>query len=754
MTLSPSSTRLPRRLVRLAFLLLLPLALLLAVTTFLEKEHGTAWVHGHIYGTTWFTIAWALPGTAALAGLLLQRRRLSAPVQLLHAALLLILAGALVTRFTGVQGAVHLRQGVETTEYYVKPDAHIARLPFSLRLERFRIQYYPGSDRASDYLSEICVTHPDGSRSRHTISMNRIGRLPGGWRLYQSSFDDDGRGSLLSLNCDPWGTGLTYAGYALLLLGFVAVLFHRKGLFRTSLRRLARLTAVWLAVAAASWPGEVRAGTDNGVIPPAQAELFARVQLLNEGRIQPFGTFALHFTRKVTGQHRYRGFTNEQIALGWIFFPEVWQYEPMIEVKSRALRQRLGLKKRAALRDFFTAEGAYRLNDLLDGGDPDLQQAARETQEKIELILMLQQGLLLNLFPVKGADHTVWYAPTDSLPSHVGDGPRALIRHALPLLRAELLQGQTDSVRLFVDKLKAYQQQQGAGTALSARRVETELTYNRLQLTRWISRAALLLGVAGLLALLLPGRRTEPSAPALPTTVGRRSHILRAALRLTPAVLLPALLVELGLRIAVCGRLPLGNGYETLLTLAALLLLLATVLGRRIALAAPFGTLLAGFCLLVSTFGRMDPQILPLAPVLNSPLLGIHVSTIMAAYALLSLLFINSLAALLVPRWRRTPVPTLFAQVLLTPALALLAVGIFLGAVWANVSWGNYWSWDPKETWALITLLAYAVPVHRRTFGFLQRPLVLHSYLCAAFLILLMTYLGVNYLLGGMHSYA
>ncbi len=729
---------LPRRTVQTAFLLLVPLLLLLAAATFLEKANGTAWVHKHIYGTAWFTAAWALPCLTGAVGLVWQYRRLSVPVLLLHLALLFIAAGACITRLTGIQGVVHLREGVESTIYYIKPDARTARLPFSLCLKRFDITYRPGSDRPADYRSDITVAHPDGKRSSLQISMNRIGRI-GGWRLYQSSFDEDGRGSLLSLNHDPWGTGVTYTGYALLWGAFLAVLLRRRGLFRTRLKRLSRLTALGLA----GWaflPSVAAQGTiENGVIPREQAQRFETLQVMNEGRVQPFGTLALYITRKLTGKSRYRHFTNEQIALGCLLFPEVWQYEPLIEIKSRELRNYLKLPENSALHEFFTPEGTYKLNDLLDGQCPELLRAAQETHEKVELLFLLQQGSLLNVFPAGPPQAVVWYAPADSMPDTLAPEQRSLIRQWLPLIRSELLNGNTDSVRLYIDKLKNYQTRYGGNSILPASRMQAELIYNRLGLTVPLSRAALVLGVVGLMILFFgPNRHRYPAR----------------ILRWLPAPFLLLLLPEMVLRSIICGRLPLGNGYETLLTLAFLVLSVALLSARRLPFASPFGVLSAGAFLLVSTFSRMDPQIMPLAPVLHSPLLGIHVSAILAAYALLSMTFLNSLTALFVGRLRHSPVSTSFSYILLVPALALLATGIFLGAVWANISWGNYWSWDPKETWALITLLVYAVPVHQRTFAFLRRPLWLHSYLCAAFAILLMTYLGVNYLLGGLHSYA
>ncbi len=165
-----------------------------------------------------------------------------------------------------------------------------------------------------------------------------------------------------------------------------------------------------------------------------------------------------------------------------------------------------------------------------------------------------------------------------------------------------------------------------------------------------------------------------------------------------------------------------------------------------------FGFLTSGFFLLVSHLGQLNPQISHLMPVLNSPLLSIHVSIIMLAYTLLCMAFACGVTALLRPQ--KALYLQRLSMLFLYPSLSALGIGIFTGAIWANISWGTYWSWDPKETWALITLMTYAVAAHRHTLSSLQRARTYHLFMVLAFLTLLMTYFGVNYFLGGMHSYA
>ena len=233
------------------------------------------------------------------------------------------------------------------------------------------------------------------------------------------------------------------------------------------------------------------------------------------------------------------------------------------------------------------------------------------------------------------------------------------------------------------------------------------------------------------------------------------SRMLRGLERFFTGALWAALAFQsLGyaLRWYIGGRVPLSNGYETMQFLALATLLLACLLRRRFPFTLPFGFLLSGFALLVSYLGQMNPQITPLMPVLVSPWLSSHVSLIMMSYALFAFMMLNGVLALCVRREALRLM--LLSRLLLYPAVFFLGAGIFLGAIWANVSWGHYWSWDPKEVWALVTFMVYAVPFHAGSLPRLRKPLFFHVYMMVAFLTVLMTYFGVNYVLGGMHSYA
>ena len=284
--------------------------------------------------------------------------------------------------------------------------------------------------------------------------------------------------------------------------------------------------------------------------------------------------------------------------------------------------------------------------------------------------------------------------------------------------------------------------------------MEAELLLLKIDYTKWLFMICLTVGMLAFVALLW--RMSHPQS---------HTATLRHAQRGFEATMWLALAIHTAgyaLRWYVSGRIPMGNGYETMLFLSLAALGITAWAHRRYAFALPLGMMLSGFTLLVAHLAEMNPQISHLMPVLNSPILSLHVSVIMLAYALLAFTMLLAFFALMLAaakqpaaeKSERLKQLTLFSRLLLYPAVFLLGCGIFLGAVWANISWGNYWSWDPKETWALITFLIYSIPFHQKIWRSLQNDKRYHLFMVLAFMSVLMTYFGVNYILGGLHSYA
>jgi ABC-type transport system involved in cytochrome c biogenesis permease subunit len=365
-------------------------------------------------------------------------------------------------------------------------------------------------------------------------------------------------------------------------------------------------------------------------------------------------------------------------------------------------------------------------------------------------------GVVLKVFPHEYAGKLLWYSPADELPENISENEQLLIQGCFDLLIEYAAAEDWASMDITLDKLKLFQQKSGGELLLSSQKIFAEHLYNKINSIKPLAFANLFIGLLALVYFFRrETRRFNPAA----------THFRIISLLLNLILLLGGLFILLSmcLRGYISGRIPLGNGFETMQFLAICVLALAFLFQRRLFLSLPFGFIFSGLVLLVSGLGASNPQITQLQPVLLSPLLSIHVSLIMIAYTLFGFITLNSIAAFLCIIFgnkkeleateNRILQLSVISRILLYPGVFLLAAGIFVGAVWAEVSWGTYWSWDPKETWALITMLLYALPLHSKSLTRFNRPFFFHVYTAFAFLSVLMTYFGVNYLLGGMHSY-
>lgn len=737
----------------------------MAAATFVEKFRGTEFVHASVYGSWWFVGLWAVLALLAVAYFVGRRVR-RASVVLLHLSFAVILIGALLTHVTSWQGAVRLRVGETVSTCYENvPGGDVVerKLPFELRLESFDVKYHDGTRAEADYVSRFTITD-GGATQRAEVSMNNVWKYRS-VRFYQSSYDPDMRGSILALNSDPWGIPVTYVGYALLFLSLVWLLVDPKGafrrLFKSDMMRRGVLSV--MAVCAMSQA----AGAAN-TLPRETADRLGRLNILYNDRVCPLQTFAVDFTKKLCGSARYGDYTPEQVLAGFIFYGDEWSAEPIIRVKNGPLRDALQLPGRCSVNTFFNqVMGGYilgpYLNEYYHGHNDKFHKQVADIDDRLMMVMELRRGTLLRVFPFTSGGKTTWYSPTENITDTlVDEAHRKYMQNVFSLIYGEVLAGSYGNVDKILDKMLKYQQLNGGSSLPSAAQVKAERIYNAIPFATILFMVNLTLGVVlliiGLIRLIRPVKTDKPDRPD--------KALLRAVPVVGGALLglsLLALTACIALRWIVGGRVPMANGYETMLLMAWFVMVLALVAARRFRIALPFGFLMSGFFLLVSHINQMDPQITHIMPVLSSPLLSVHVSVIMMSFALLSLTFICGLTAIILRLVRgRNAVEldgqldslALLSRLLLYPALALLGVGIFVGAIWANVSWGAYWSWDAKEVWGLITLMVYAVAAHAASVPFLRRSMGYHIFMTLAFLTLVMTYFGVNYFLGGMHSYA
>lgn len=712
-----------------------------------------------IYGSWWFSALWAILVVAGVAYIFRRHLYRRPIIFAIHASLVLILIGALHTHLTAIQGMTHIRVG-ETVNLFHADDGSAQMLPFRVTLEGFDIVNYPGTDTPMDYVSHLSFTTSEGLE-RTDVSMNNIASNCG-YRFYQSSYDEDGQGTVLSVCHDPAGIGITYVGYGTLFASLFLMLFWPNESFRKSIRKLKSRGAFSIAAILTIMPTPSLAADTDIAFPEKTADKFGDLYAYYNGRICPLQTVARDFTLKLYGRDRFMGYTAEQVLMGWTLNPPEWANAKMIRIKKSAAAE-LGLDGTlVSYDDLCHSPLATKMDKIRHGGENASSRALEEAEEKTSIVKMLFAGQMLKVFPVADSVGVVsWYSPADGLPDGLPYGQRTFIGNIFTSVVSQSQSGNFAQVDTLLTMIRGYQVlannancEKGRPSFLpSASQFRAEKAYNAMGFTRPLAMSMATVGIVFFFVVVwLWGRGVTSKAMTMFSTT----------LIIFLGIIGLYLATMFALRWYVGGHLPLSNGYETMLFMGLCVIAVTLLTSRRFALAMPFGYLLGGLTLLVSTFGESNPQVTNLIPVLASPLLSIHVCLVMVAYSLLAFTALDGLAAILVnctardEAMKKERIGTLadVSRVLIYPALACLAAGIFVGAIWANQSWGRYWGWDPKEVWAIITLMVYSVSVHPSLAPRMRRDMTFHFYLATAFLCVLMTYFGVNFLLGGMHSYA
>lgn len=735
----------------------------MGAATIIEKYKGSDFVSSAIYGSWWFSLIWAALAATGICHFIRHRTK-AVTATMLHASFVVILIGAFITHISAERGQIHLRQGSATDTYTVfdrDNNPTTKPLPFTISLDRFDVKYHSGTDAASDYISEFTITDADGT-TKGAVSMNNIFSY-GTMRFYQSSYDSDMLGATVSTNSDPVGIPVTYTGYILLFISLILMLFDPRGAYRRllrsdCLRKSALLAALLLSLtkgyAATATAGGSDATVKAHTLPRDIAMRFGELNMLYNNRICPVQTFAIDFTKKLYGASSYKGLSAEQVLTGWMFWGDEWMNEPLLKIKSGDLKEAMMLPDHVPATQFFKEEmGGYTIGPYIreyyEGNHDGFHAQAIDIDDRIQLLMDVQRNVPVKIFPLTEGGVTKWYAPTDGLPKSLDTAHTQFIRTVLLMLADCAKAGNHAQTSGIIDKLHKYQLKNGGDSLPSPRQTAAERTYNSIPFATILFMVCLTMGVLTFLLTIMRLCRQNG-----------RSGMADAVSYAVMLCAFAALTYCEYLRWTISGTLPMTNGYETMLFVAWIVMLVSLLSGRRFHIMLTCGFLMSGFFLLVSHISQMDPQISHIMPVLNSPLLSIHVSIIMLAFALLSLTFISGITALTVRIFTHNGAdPALQALrhlslLFLYPAIAALGIGIFVGAIWANVSWGQYWGWDPKEVWALITFMVYAAALHPKTLPAMQRPTAFHTFMVLAFLTIIMTYFGVNYFLGGMHSYA
>lgn len=709
--------------------------------TVIEKLWGSGVAYMLVYGSPWTISLWFLTAVASLYTVIRRRRAMNTPAFMIHIALLLILAGAAVSHFSSLRGSIRLESQSPADRFQISDsdDPSTRSLPFALRLDSLRVEYYPGTATPADYQSFLTIIYPDGTTEPSAVSMNNILSLRG-YRFCQTSMGDGI--SVLSVCHDPWGIGMTYAGYILLALSMTAFLFFPHSRFRTLLRSLA--VAAVLLLPAGAYAADAPLRPAPPTIQKGLADSMGRLLVLHNGRVAPLQSLARDFCVAVCGSDSYRGMTAEQVLAGWLFYYDAWVDEPMIRIKGDRIHSILGTDA-----DFVALSGFYRDGRFLPDAASEANRADRNVARAIAvsgLISRVCTGSDLKIFPYKPENGpTEWLSWTDPRPADMSLDDWKFVRGSMEYIAREIYHGRNIAANEAIGRIALRQSEiLGEGFGPDSIAYKAERFYNRFSRPLPLAVGLLVAGLALFFIFLAEetGRKTHKSVCAV-------AFILSLAALCYVASLI-------ALRWIIGGHLPLADGHDTMMAVAFSALLLSLLLWRRLRVLRAGALIVAGLAVMVAVIADKSPAVTLLMPVLQSPLLSVHVMLVMLSYTLLALIAFNSIAGICslrsLPHVSRRLAD--ISALLLYPALFLLAAGIFSGAVWANISWGRYWGWDPKETWALITFIIYSLPLHSRSFPALASPKGTHIYLAAAFISVLTTYFGVNFFLPGLHSYA
>ncbi len=680
-------------------------------------------------------------------------------------------------RTVNVGGGRGIRQregtvNLDGTNVSVAYGSLMLQLPFSIELKDFQLERYPGSESPSSFASEVVLKDPSqGVNQPYRIFMNNILEHRG-FRFYQSSYDRDEGGTVLSVNNDYWGTFVTYWGYFFLFLGLILIFFSRNTRFAqlskmiSSLHTRRATGATMLLIFALLVPYGANAQEEELPAPtPEHAEYFSSILYqTDDGRITPLNTVSSEILRKVVKKASYKGFTPDQVFLGMISHPEAWRDEDMIRVNHSELSQILGAEgKYASFLDFFTQEGEYKIKSLVEEAFAKkpaernkLDKELIAVDERINICYMAYFGSFLKVFPVPGHPDNKWISPME--PSGALSREDSLfIKGVIPLyfslLEEGLNNGNYQEADKLVQSIKRYQEKFGAEVMPPEGKVRMEILYNKVNIFERLYPYYMLVGFAFLVMIYI--RILNPKRE------------MKWGFRIVQWLVIGGFALHaigLGMRWYISGHEPWSNGYESMLYIAWAGLLAGLIFRKKSPMTMAVTAILAGIILFVAHLSWMDPEITNLVPVLKSYWLTIHVATITASYGFLALgallAFVNLVSMIMRRVGNRDRLnltikeSSYVIEMTLTVGLVLLTIGNFLGGIWANESWGRYWGWDPKETWALATIIFYAFILHMRFIPGLRGLYAFNLASLVGFSSVLMTYFGVNFYLSGLHSYA
>lgn len=677
-------------------------------------------------------------------------------------------------------------------------------LPFKIKLNDFIAQKYPGTEKSySSFESKVTVQDSTENFDARIYMNNVLDHQ--GYRFFQSSFDPDEKGTVLSVNHDFWGTAITYAGYFMLFFAMMAIMFTKDARFADLKRKLevvkqkkSKLLTIILLLVGISGFSQAHnhehdangnhsdhneSATHTRVAPTAKqldsllnkfkvkeehAAKFGRLIIQDAGgRMKPINTFSSELLRKVSHANEYKGMNSDQVFLSMSQYAQFWIEIPLIYLRSGndSIRKLIGVDieaKTAPFIAFFDAKGNYKLSPYLDAAykaaNPNqFEKDFIETDKKVNLMESALSGRILKIFPIPNDPNNKWVSSLELNEAGLKGMDSTYTKSVLPLYYGSLNNAsQSNDYKNaddLVESLSGFQKKFGSKVRPSEDKITAEILYNKYDLLQKLPYAYLLAAILMLLFTVLQIFKDSKLMRYLVNSM----HVLIAILFVLHTLTLIA-------RWYISGHAPWSNAYEAIVYVAWATMFFGLAFDIKSKLTVASAAFVTAMILSAAYMNWIDPEIANLQPVLNSYWLMIHVAVIVASYGPFALGMILGFVALLLIFFTNEKNKkkmdlniqeiTYINELALTVGLIMLTIGNFLGGQWANESWGRYWGWDPKETWALISIMVYAFVIHARFVPALRGKWIFNLMSMFAFVSILFTYYGVNFHLVGLHSYA
>ncbi len=668
---------------------------------------------------------------------------------------------------------------IKDLDFYLSYGSDEVEIPFSIRLNDFIAEKYPGTENSySSFMSRVTVESEN--TFDYDIYMNNILNHKG-YRFFQASFDPDEKGTILSVNKDFWGTFITYSGYLLLFFSMTGIFFVGKTRFKFLSKQLNKKTLSILFFTILSF---ANAQTDNSFIKTEfidsvilsdsyseeHAKKFGEIIIQDSGgRMKPANTFSSELLRKVSRSDNYKGLNSDQVLLSIMDNPSLWFNAPLVYLKSGqkgdTIRKVIGVSndvKKAPLVSFFDELGNYKLAENLEKAylsaiPTQIEKDFIQVDRRVNLLYSALEGKIMRIFPVPNDENNKWVSFPELDEFNFEGADSLYVKNVLPLYFQTLKLSRdsndyTQSEEL-LESISGFQRRFGEDVIPSSNKLKAEIVYNKVDIFNRLYTYYLLSGL-GLLIILIFQIFYD----------NRLNSLLAKGLKYIIYVLF--FLNTLGLisRWYISGHAPWSDAYESMIYVAWSAVIFGIIFGRKSNFTLASATFVSSIILSIAHMNWLDPSIANLQPVLDSYWLMIHVAVIVGSYGPFTIGMILGIVALFLTMLsnkknrqimsKKLEELTIVNELSLTIGLIMLTIGNFLGGMWANESWGRYWGWDPKETWALISIIIYAAVLHLRIIPKLGSKWLFNLMSILAFASIMMTYFGVNFYLTGLHSYA